>query len=61
MRGAEALLLHALCAISNLDMRRKEIERVTGKKFSIPIVYITQAIGMALGLDAKSLGCIGIL
>ncbi len=41
---------------SNLDMRRKEIERATGKKFSIPILYITQAIGIALGIEPKALG-----
>lgn len=56
MRGAEAIIVACPMCHSNLDMRRKEIERVTGKKFSIPVVYITQAIGMALGLDAKSLG-----
>jgi heterodisulfide reductase subunit B len=56
LRGAEAIIVACPMCHSNLDMRRKEIERVSGKKFSIPVIYITQAIGMALGLDAKSLG-----
>lgn len=56
IRGAEAIIVACPMCHSNLDMRRKEIERVAGKKFSIPVIYITQAIGMALGLDEKSLG-----
>jgi heterodisulfide reductase subunit B2 len=56
LRGAEAIIVACPMCHSNLDMRRKEIERVAGKKFSIPVLYITQAIGMALGLDATSLG-----
>jgi heterodisulfide reductase subunit B len=56
VRGAEAIIVACPMCHSNLDMRRKEIERVTGRKYAIPVIYITQAIGMALGLDAKSLG-----
>jgi heterodisulfide reductase subunit B len=37
-------------------MRRKDTERITGKKFTIPVLYITQAIGLALGLSPKQLG-----
>jgi heterodisulfide reductase subunit B len=55
-RGAEAIVVACPMCHSNLDMRRKEIERVTKTKYSIPVVYVTQAIGMALGLDSKSLG-----
>ncbi len=55
-RGAEAVIVACPMCHSNLDMRRKEIERATGKKFSIPILYITQAIGIALGLQPNSLG-----
>ena len=56
LRGAEAIIVACPMCHSNLDMRRKEIERVTGKHFTIPVMYITQAIGLALGLEAKSLG-----
>ncbi|HUI28594.1 MAG TPA: CoB--CoM heterodisulfide reductase iron-sulfur subunit B family protein [Candidatus Acidoferrales bacterium] len=55
-RGAEAIIVACPMCHSNLDMRRKDIERTTGKKFSIPILYVTQAIGLALGLDHKQLG-----
>jgi heterodisulfide reductase subunit B2 len=55
-RGAEAIIVACPMCHSNLDMRRKHIEHETGKKFSIPIVYVTQAIGIALGLDPAALG-----
>jgi len=54
--GAEAIIVACPMCHSNLDMRRKNIERTTGKKFSIPILYITQAIGIALGFTPKQLG-----
>jgi heterodisulfide reductase subunit B len=55
-RGAEAIIVACPMCHSNLDMRRKEIERSTGKEFKIPILYVTQAIGLALGLTPKQLG-----
>jgi heterodisulfide reductase subunit B len=55
-RGAEAIIVACPMCHSNLDMRRAEIERVSGKKISIPILYITQAIGLALGCSPKELG-----
>jgi heterodisulfide reductase subunit B len=55
-RGAEAIIVACPMCHSNLDMRRKDTERITGKKFTIPVLYITQAIGLALGLSPKQLG-----
>ncbi len=55
-RGAEAIIVACPMCHSNLDMRRKEIERVVGKKFNIPVLYVTQAIGIALGIEPKALG-----
>lgn len=55
-RGAEAVIVACPMCHSNLDLRRKEIERAMRKKFRIPILYITQAIGIALGIEPKALG-----
>jgi heterodisulfide reductase subunit B len=55
-RGAEAIIVACPMCHSNLDMRRAEIERAAGKKFGIPVLYITQAIGLALGISTKTLG-----
>jgi heterodisulfide reductase subunit B2 len=56
VRGAEAIIVACPMCHSNLDMRRKEIERTTKKKFNIPVLYITQAIGIALGFEPNVLG-----
>jgi hypothetical protein len=40
----------------NLDMRRPNIEKRAGKKFHIPVIYITQAVGLAMGIEPKKLG-----
>jgi heterodisulfide reductase subunit B len=41
---------------SNLDMRRPEINKFLDKKIDIPILYISQVLGLAVGIDAKTLG-----
>ncbi len=55
-RGAEAVIVACPMCHSNLDMRRDAINSYLGEKVDIPVLYITQAIGLALGLDRKALG-----
>jgi len=55
-RGAEAIVVACPMCHSNLDMRRAAIDKAAKKKFSIPAIYITQALGLAMGLPEKSLG-----
>ncbi len=55
-RGAEAIVVACPMCHSNLDMRRPEINKFLGKKYDIPAIYISQAIGLALGIDKKTLG-----
>lgn len=55
-RGAEAIIVACPMCHSNLDMRRAAIDKYLGKKTDIPVMYITQAIGLALGLEPKKLG-----
>jgi len=55
-RGAEMIVLACPMCHANLDMRRADIERFTGKRFSIPAIYVTQAIALALGAPASALG-----
>ncbi|MCE8423696.1 MAG: CoB--CoM heterodisulfide reductase iron-sulfur subunit B family protein [Candidatus Methanoperedens sp.] len=55
-RGAEVVIVACPMCHSNLDMRRDAINSFLGEKIDIPVLYITQAIGLALGLDRKSLG-----
>jgi heterodisulfide reductase subunit B len=55
-RGAEAVIVACPMCHSNLDMRRQEIDTYLGEKIDIPVLYVTQAIGLAIGLDRKALG-----
>jgi heterodisulfide reductase subunit B len=55
-RGAEAMIVACPMCHSNLDMRRGAINSFLGEKIDIPVLYATQVLGLALGLDRKALG-----
>jgi len=55
-RGAKAIIVACPMCHSNLDMRISDIDKYLGKDIDIPVIYITQAIGLAIGLDPKALG-----
>ena len=55
-RGAEAVIVACPMCHSNLDMRREAINSYLGEKVDIPVLYATQALGLALGIDRKALG-----
>jgi heterodisulfide reductase subunit B len=54
--GAEAVVVACPMCHSNLDMRRPEINAELGANHQIPVLFITQALGLALGIDANKLG-----
>jgi heterodisulfide reductase subunit B len=47
--GAEAIAVACPLCQSNLDSRQEEISREAGKNYRIPILYITELIGLSLG------------
>lgn len=55
-RNAEAIIVACPMCHSNLDMRRPVINKYLGKNIDVPVIYITQAIGLAVGLSEKELG-----
>lgn len=55
-RGAEAIIVACPMCQSNLDMRRPHIDSYLKIKTDIPAMYITQAIGLAVGLSREELG-----
>jgi heterodisulfide reductase subunit B len=55
-RGAEALVVACPMCQSNLDMRRPEINAALGADHKIPVLFVTQALGLAMGIDATQLG-----
>jgi len=54
--GAEAIVVACPMCQSNLDMRRPEINAHLGADHTIPVLFITQALGLAMGIDANQLG-----
>lgn len=55
-RGANMLMVACPMCQSNLDMRRSNINSYLNKQIDVPVLFITQVIGLALGLSEKSLG-----
>ena len=55
-RGAEAIIVACPMCHSNLDMRRPQIDEYVGENISTPVIYITQAIGLAVGIAPEKPG-----
>jgi heterodisulfide reductase subunit B len=54
--GADCIALACpLCGMM-LDAKQPDIEKALGVKFEMPVVYITQLLGLALGIDPNTLG-----
>ncbi len=54
--GAQALVTICPLCQFNLDTYQKEISKATGEHFDMPIFYLTQTLGWALGGDLDKLG-----
>ncbi|MDP2895293.1 MAG: CoB--CoM heterodisulfide reductase iron-sulfur subunit B family protein [bacterium] len=54
--GAEAVVVACPMCHSNLDMRQANINKMFGTEFNIPIVYVTELVGLAIGVKPKKLG-----
>jgi heterodisulfide reductase subunit B len=55
-RGAEAIIVACPMCHSNLDMRRADINKYWESDYKIPVIFVTQAIGLAIGLSAEKVG-----
>jgi heterodisulfide reductase subunit B len=55
-REAEAIIVACPMCHSNLDMRRNDINKYWKREFKIPVIFVTQAIGMAIGLPESRIG-----
>ncbi len=47
--GADCITVSCPMCQVNLDLRQKDIKKKTGRDYGIPIVYITQLLGLCLG------------
>jgi heterodisulfide reductase subunit B len=55
-RGAEAMIVACPMCHSNLDMRRSSINKYWKTEFDMPVMFVTQAIGLAIGLSPEEVG-----
>jgi len=48
--GADCIVVDCPMCHENLDSRQAEISQETGKKYNVPILYVTELMGLAFGL-----------
>jgi heterodisulfide reductase subunit B len=54
--GADCLITPCPLCQMNLDAYRVKVNSKFGKNFNIPVLFVSQLIGLALGVDTASLG-----
>ena len=57
-KKAEAEVIVTVCPLCHLmlDAKQKTLEQKHGEKIGIPVLYVTQLVGIALGLGPEELG-----
>ncbi len=55
-RGAESIVVACPMCQMNLDLRRPEINKQLDQKSDIPVMFVTQALGLSMGISADKLG-----
>ena len=51
--GATCIMVACPLCQSNLDMRQAQVNKQYGTQFELPILYFTQMIGLALGMEPE--------
>lgn len=54
--GADCIATSCPMCQVNLDLRQQDIEKTLGKRHNMPVIYITQLLGLCLGFSAEELG-----
>jgi heterodisulfide reductase subunit B len=54
--GADCIAVSCPMCQVNLDLRQQDIKKQTGRDYQMPIVYITQLLGLGLGISPAKLG-----
>ena len=54
--GAQAMTVACPMCQVNLDLRQLDIKKQKGNSYDMPIIYITQLLGLCLGIPAERLG-----
>ncbi len=54
--GAQCIAVSCPMCQVNLDLRQQDINKQLGKQYQVPVLYITQLLGLCLGFDPAQLG-----
>ncbi len=54
--GADLIAVACPLCQNNLDLLQADAEKAGGTRFDLPVLYFTQLLGLALGLDSRVLG-----
>ena len=54
--GADCIAVACPLCQSNLDLRQQEVSKELGREIHIPILYVTQLIGLAMNLQLETIG-----
>lgn len=54
--GADCIAVSCPMCQLNLDLRQQDIKKQSGRDYQMPIIYITQLLGLCLGISSKKLG-----
>lgn len=54
--GADFITTACPMCQASLDLRQGDIEKETGKKHDMPVLYVTQVLGLCLGITPNELG-----
>ncbi len=54
--GAECMSVACPMCQVNLDLRQSDINKTKNKDYQLPVVYISQLVGLCLGISAEKLG-----
>ena len=54
--GADCIAVACPLCQMNLDLRQADVKKAHGGVIGLPVVYITQLLGLALGLTPDELG-----
>lgn len=54
--GAQCMAVACPMCQVNLDLRQNDINKIKGKDYNLPIVYISQLVGLCLGISPEKLG-----
>jgi heterodisulfide reductase subunit B len=54
--GADCIAVACPMCQANLDLRQRDVEKETGSRYAMPVMYITQLLGLCLGVPHDQLG-----